>query len=283
MTAAISGRPAAPYLSRYVTEIPQKIQVEQERKAMLYNLASKVCLAAFVAIAASVFSISVGLLVPIHPLFTLGLILSTLPIQLGIQSFGMHSDTCSAKAIEAKEVAKELSRIQNWTGREVESFFKEHKLSLDKLPMDLLRRLQPKDPLRALLPAIANYLYLCGQTKIHLDEHLKNLHNEIKDHALHHRARQIGWHLLEYNAIPTALEAALVLQIISQPTLHLKMEELGICHAKEFDERRFDQLLDGTDEYFVFHEKSRPTLTFAKAHEMVANQNINALRVSLFA
>lgn len=280
MTAAISTRPAAPCLSRYVTEIPKKIQVEQERKAVLYNLASKVCFAALIAIATSTLAISVGLLAPIHPALMLGLVLSTAFLQ---SYFTGHLAEYSMQAIEAKEKAKELERIQNWTGREVQSFFKEHKLSLDKLPMDLLRRLEPKDPLRALLPAIANYIYLCGQTKIHLDEHLKNLHNEIKDHALHHRARQIGWHLLEYNAIPTALEAALVLQIISQPTVHLKLEELGICHAKEFDERRFDQLLDGTDEYFVFHEKSRPTLTFAKAHEMVANQNIDALRVNLFA
>ena len=168
MVTTISTTNLSPQLNRYVTDIPEKIQFEQERKATLYNLASKVCLAAIVALAAGFFAISVGFLAPIHPAFTFGLFLSAIPLQAGTQSFGMHYEMCSAKAVAAKKIAEELSRIQNWTGREVESFFKEHKLSLEKLPMDLLSRLEPNDPLRALLPAIATYMHHCNEMKHHL-------------------------------------------------------------------------------------------------------------------
>lgn len=280
----ISPRPAPPpQLSRYVTEIPQKIAAEQGRKAVLYSLASKVCLVAFIAIVAGVLSISIGLLAPLSPALTFGMILSTLPLQVGFQSYMMRSLECSTTADAADEKANELVRIQHWAKPQIEAFFKEHNLSMEKLPMDLLRRLNPKEPLRALLPAIASYNHLCKTAQKHFQEHEENLYNRLENPTLHYLGRQRGWHILEYQAIPAALQAALVLQIIAEPTIQSNLENLGAFHAKEFDQRRFDQLLDGNDECFVFKDESRAQLTFGAVQQMVSKQDFDGLRLKLFS
>jgi len=135
MTAALSpSSPSPVQLSSYLTEIPQQITVHESRKALLYSLVSKVCLAAFVAIAASVLSISIGLLMPIQPTVTFAMILSTLPLQIGFQSFMMKSLACSERANQAAEKAKELARIGHWKHAEIKAFFKEHKLAIENLP-----------------------------------------------------------------------------------------------------------------------------------------------------
>lgn len=284
MSVQISSRPApSPQLSRYVTEIPQKIAAEQGRKAVLYSLASKVCVVAFIAILAVILSISIGLLPPLSPALTFGMILCTLPLQVGFQSYVLRSIECSTKADIADEKAHEFASIQHWEKPQIEAFFKKHNLSMEKLPMDLLRRLNPKDPLRALLPAIASYNHLCNTARKHFKEHEENLYNRLENPTLHYVARQKGWHILEYQAIPSALQAAFVLQIIANPTIQSNLEDLGACQAKEFDRRRFDQLLDGNDSCFVFKDENRSQLTFGAVQQMVSKQDFDGLRLKLFS
>jgi hypothetical protein len=280
----ISSRPAPPpQLSRYVTEIPQNIAAEQGRKAVLYSLASKVCFVAMIAICAVLLSINMGLLPPLSPALAFGMILSALPIWVGIHSYSMRSLECSTKANIADEKAQEFASIQHWAKPQVEEFFKKHNLSVEKLPMDLLRRLNPKDPLRALLPAIASYNHLCNSARKHFQKHEENLYNRIENPALHYLGRREGWHILEYEAIPEALQAALVLQIIGNPTIQSNLEDLGTCQAKEFDQRRFDQLLDGNDDCFVFKDENRTHLTFGAVQQMVAKRDFDGLRLKLFS
>jgi hypothetical protein len=282
MTVAISHRPLAPLLSHYLTEIPQKVADDQGRRATLYGLASKVCIVALIAIVGGALSISFGLLMPIQPALSLALILSTFPLQLGFQTFMMRSLDCSEKAKQAIDKAVELARIQHWQKPQIVAFLKEHKFSLEKLPLSLLHRVTPKEPLRALLPAIASYNYFSNKTQKQFKEHEENLHNAIEDPTLRYEGRRHGWRVLEFHAIPTALQAALVLQIISCPDLQFKLGDLGRFLAKEFDQRRFDQLLDGTDDFFVFKEKGRAALSFAEAHRMVSKHDIDGLRRKLF-
>jgi hypothetical protein len=282
MAVTISPRSTAPQLSRYVTEMPQIIAVQQERKAALYSLASKVSFIGLIAIWSVILSISIGILLPLHPALTFALVLSTISLPVCFQTFVVRALESSRVAREAQDRADELALIQHWKSPQIEAFFKEHNLSFEKLPMDLLRRLDPKEPLRALLPAIASYNYFCHTSEKHLKEHDENLHNSLENQTLHYEGRRMGWHKLEFEAIPAAFQAALVLQTISQPTLRLKLDDLGTCCMKEFDQRRFDQLLDGTDEYFVFKDQS-PALNFTAAQEMVTKQDIDGLRVKLFS
>ncbi len=275
--SAITSRPTTPQLSRYVTELPQKIAHERSRKAALYSLASKVCLVAFIAIVAVFLAISIGLLSPLSPALTIPLIFSALPLLEG----GLSLD-CSEAARQAIDTAHEFARIRHWTSPQIKAFFEKHHLSLEKLPMDLLRKANPKEPLRALLPAIASYNYLCHKAEKHFKEHENNLYNRTENPILRHHGRLGGWKKLECEAIPAALQAALVLQTISQPTLQLQLADLGACTPKAFDQRRFDQLLEGSDAYFVFKDQARAPLTFTALQELVSKQNYDGLRVKLF-
>lgn len=282
MTLAVSSRPQTTELHRFVTQVPRTIADQESRKASLYNLALKVSLVAIVALAATFIGITFGLITPFHPLLSFGLILSTFLIT-GLQSLMMaRSSDCSDRAIEAAEIAKELDRIRHWQKPQIEAFFKEHTLSLDKLPMDLLRKLDPKEPLRALLPAIATYIRLCKRAQNEYKEHEENLYRVDNDRRLQLEYRKLGWENLEFKALPAALQAAHALQIIAQPTLSLQLTDIGTFKPKEFDERRFDQILDGRDEYFIFKNPKQPPLNFAEAHELVAKQNFDGLRLKLF-
>lgn len=282
MTVAVSSRQQTPQLHRFITQVPQKIADEANRKATLYNLALKVSLVAIVAIAATFIGITFGLITPFHPLVPFVLLLSTVFIA-GFQSLMVaRAADCMDRAIEAEEIAKELDRIKHWQRPQIEAFFNEHNLSLDKLPIDMLRKLDSKEPIRALLPAIATYAMLCKKAQNEYKEHEENLHMVTEDRRLQLRYRQLGWENLEFKALPAALQAAHALQIISQPTLSLQLTDIGVFKPKHFDERRFDQILDGTDEYFIFKNPKRPPLNFAEAHELVAKQNIDGLRLKLF-
>jgi hypothetical protein len=278
----ITPRPTAPQLSRYVTELPQKIAHEQGREATLYSLASKVCLIAFLAIAAVALAISFGALPPLSAAITLPLLLSSFVFIERGQRFMMRSLECSDAAAQAKAKAQELALIRHWTTHEIKAFFEKHHLSLEKLPMDLLRQANPNAPLRALLPAIASYNYLCHKAEQHFKEHENNLYNRTENPILRHHGRLEGWKKLEFEAIPAALQAALVLQTISQPTQQLKLTDLGACTPKEFDQRRFDQLLEGSDAYFMFKDQARAPLTFTALQEIVSKQNYDGLRIKLF-
>jgi hypothetical protein len=282
MSIVVASRPSPPQLSRYVTEIPQKIAEEQGRKAALYSLAWKVCFAACLAIAAAVLAISVGVLPPLPLTLALPMLLSALIFAEGAKRFVTRSLECSDAALKARAKAEELDLIRHWTTPQVKAFFEKHHLSLEKLPMDLLIKASPKAPLRALMPAIASYNYLCRKAERRFKEHENNLHNKTDDPTLRHAGRRIGWQILEFKAIPAALRAALVLQTISQPALQLKLADLGACIKKDFDQRRFDQLLEGSDEYFVFKDEARAPLTFTALQEMVSKQNFDGLRALLF-
>ena len=194
----------------------------------------------------------------------------------------MRSLECSDAAAQAKAKAHEFAHIRHWTSPQIKAFFEKHHLSLEKLPMDLLRKANPKEPLRALMPAIASYNYLCHKAEKHFKEHENNLYNRMENPILRHHGRLLGWKKLEFEAIPAALQAALVLQTISQPTQQLKLTDLGACTPKEFDQRRFDQLLEASDAYFVFKDEARAPLTFTALQEIVSKQNYDGLRVKLF-
>jgi hypothetical protein len=76
-------------------------------------------------------------------------------------------------------------------------------------------------------------------------------------------AKRIGWQILEREMLPYALNAALMLQIISQPTLQLKLSDIGQYQAKSLEGRLATREFDHDDNYFVFNEPNRAPLALA--------------------
>jgi|GEM_PF-1866176 len=269
-------------LNPLITENPHQTALEQGRRATLYSLAGKVSLTAFLAIAAAVLTISFGIVAPLPSLMMLGLVASTIPLQVGFQTCLFRSMACSNAAKEAANKAKFLDRIQNWSEPQIAAFFKEHKLRMQGLPVGLLRKIDPKEPLRALLPAIAAYEYHLDKAKQFYDIHLENLYNESPDPALRLKGRQFGWRTLEFSALPSAFKAALALQTAAIPTLQSRLSDMGDFRPKDFDERRFDQLLGGSDEFFIFKDEGKAPLLFAELQEALSRFDIDEIRLKLF-
>ncbi|HSX37266.1 MAG TPA: hypothetical protein VLE95_00360 [Chlamydiales bacterium] len=275
-----------PSLNSYITDVPKIIEREQKNKAMLYNVAAKICLVAFLAIGIAAIAISLSLAIPISPLTLSFLCLSTIPLQFSFQIFMARAISCRSNANIAEKKGEKLVEIQSWSSSDIKTFFKSHQLSLKHLPFPLLAKINPEDPLQALLPAIAAYEYFVDQTDSFCKQSIENLNNTVKHSILKLEGRRKGWQILENQALPSALQAAFCLQVISHPTLQMQLNDIGTFCIKKFDERVFDQLLEDNDEYFIFQDK-RPALTlkdlgiFSKELRISLN-DVDILRAKLF-
>lgn len=282
MTVAAPQASSLISLHRAVMEMPQNIANKYIQQASLYNLASKVCLVAFLAIVGLGIAMYVGICSFLPPAALLPMVLGTFPLQYGFQKLWMYSVDYRLLAKEELGKVVEFTKIQHWKQPEIQSFLKEHKLSLDPLSLQLLNQIDPKEPYRALLPAIARYNYWDMMAKQHLKHHLENLHNTHEDPSVRLQGRIIGWDILEKQALPAALQAAFILQIIAQPNVQIQLNDLGTYRMKSFHERSFDWMLDRTDDFFVFKDPSHASLGLQELETLLAASNLDALRLKLF-
>ena len=196
----------------------------------------------------------------------------------------MRSIDCKSRAIEEQGKAEEFTKIQNWGPSEIEAFLKGHNISLSSLPLASLERINAKEPLKALLPAIARYFYWRNQAQTHLNTHLTNLYNTAEDPDFRFHGQKMGWRILENQALPAVLQAAFILQIISQPTLQIELDQMGVCQIKSFAKRSMGWMLDGTnaDNYFLFHDPARKPLVLQELQSMLGKLDIDQVRQKLF-
>lgn len=279
---ALSNPVSQPPLSRYVTELPRVKSDELMSKARWNSVAAKICTVAFLAIAAVAIAISVGIAIPMPAAVLIALVIGTIPLQFANTRFRANSSQYIVLAAEERGKANELEKIQNWKGQDIKSFLDQHRILESSLPMDALRKADSQEPLRALLPAIARYLYWQQQTETQFLRYQANLHNKTEIESFRNAGRVRAWSILEQQVVPAALQAAFMLQIIAQPTLQLEWESLGTCKMKAFDQRMFDQLLDHTDEYFIFQEPNRPRLNFEELYALIHPLQVDAIRLKLF-
>ncbi len=238
-------------------------------------------MAALIAIAAVAISISAGIQIPsLPPALLIALVIGTVPLQFASAHFVANSAKYEVLAAAERGKANELEKIQNWTGQEIKTFLKEHRISESALPMDALRKIDSKEALRALLPAIAQYRYWQQQTETQFVRYLANLHN--KSESLRMVGRSQAWFILEERVVPAALQAAFMLQIIAQPMLKTEWENLGECRIKSFEQRAFERWLDNADDYFIFQEPNRRELTLEEIYALIDPLKIDDLRLKLF-
>jgi len=278
----LSNQVSHPPLSRYVIEKPREKSDALMSKSRWHAVAAKVCMAAFLAIAAVAISISIGIAIPMPAALLIALVIGTVPLQIANTHFRASSAAYEVLAAAERGKANELEKIQNWTCQDIKSFLKEHRILESSLPMGDLKKIDSKEPLRALLPAIARYRYWQQQTETQFLRYQANLHNKSEVESLRTAGRIRAWSILEDQVVPAALQAALMLQIIAQPTLQVAWENLGECKMKSFDQRMFDRWLDRSDEYFVFQEPNRPRLNLEELCALIDPLKIDDLRLKLF-
>lgn len=292
-------------LHRYVTEAPQKNFFNLKCKAITLKALEIICLVAFVSIMATVFSIyfSGTVLTGTPALFMAGLIIATPFLSMGALKFLVLSSQISNQAGEEGKVALYLKKLldEGWDKdpKKIQQFFTDQNIDISQLPLEALKQVNAQNPLNALLPLIARFQFLRDLSDeaensyknepIAIEEGFRK--NETKNQRpippenkrdLRLKGRNLAYTTHEALAIPKALEAAVVLQILQRPTLAgLQLSQLGELRAKTFDERFFDRIYTPiNDDYLVFHPKyNRAALTLS---EIERDLSPNVLRQKLF-
>lgn len=274
-------------LNHRLYEAPSKVAAKERCKALAIKTLAIITITAILAISAAVLFISVGIGATsgLLPFIMVGLALATMPLSIASTSlWAKYKNRAEIASIE-KGVAEELEQISGWKTPQVEQFFTEHGLDVNQLPMASLRVLNQAEPLCALLPLIARYNFCQKQSEKYRKISDEALIKQYVSPEVAYKARLEGWAFLEAVAIPRALEAALMLQIISQPALELKLSDLGRCDPKNFERRMFERIYDQADPFFLFNPPAHPPLaprepiTFA---ELVASLNPDVIRPKLF-
>ena len=268
-------------LSPYIIEPPKATSDTLHNQASWSHTAAKVCTVAFLAIGAAAFAISLGITLPIPSALLIPCAISAIPLQLASAYLYKRSSDCTRLAKIAEDQEACIEQIKHWTSQDVRNFLKSHQILESELPIEELAKVRPDDPLCALLPAIAKYHYWQGQTKAFLLRYKANIQNTAQDPALKTIGRSQAWSILENKAMPAALQAAFMLQIIRQPGIQMQWEQFGRCQPKTFEQRVFDRWLDRSDDYFIFNQPDRPSITLKELCGLLKPLNIDAIHQKL--
>jgi len=281
---------AAVQLNSYITEVPEKNAKQLRSKALALNVLAIITIVAIVAIVGAVLAVSLGIgaMTGTMPFILVGLALTTPFLSMGTSKLRAMASTYSEKGAIEQGVADELKKITHWRTPEIEAFLREKGIDPNQLPIDALRLVSPQEPLRALLPLIARFNY--NNSKAHASEvkAQEGFVDTNPDPVVHLNARRLAWVRLESDALPNALKAALLLQIISQPhLLYRNVEDLGQYDVKHFDQRFFGQQLDQEDTYLKFNDAQREPIRLGEivqiqGRAVQVNMDPQALRQKLF-
>lgn len=238
-----------------------------ERQAFTWNVISKITVVAIAAISFTVLILSFTLGQASQgaaPFILVGLIFSTPFLAHAASKSQAWGKEIEKEAETARLVAQQYKFIKNLTDDQIHGYLFQFGI------------LVPADtPPRLLLPLIARFQVrvkeaqdskqaadrmLAAEIFNQRDQKLKE--NEIRHLRL--SSRLMGWQKLERESVPAALEAALILQILSQPHSQLKLSQIGSLRPKQFEERQLDRQYGGDDTYFVFKGGLRPPLTLAE-------------------
>lgn len=248
------------------------------KRAHVYDVAEKVCWAAFAAIVGTVLTVAY-LGVPLTgylPAAMFGLFLLSLPAGHYANVFHTRSIDCVKKANLEEAVHLKYQEISGWDAREIQAFFSAHRLAQ-----------KPENTGVSPLPLIARFqvLHLRAQTAEQEAQRrlaLRELEpswgarlTESQKEALLWQTYQSAYRQHEGEAIPLALEAALVLHKIENPQYNLRLEQIGTMKIKPKDWRSF-----GRGDYFVFPPDARRDPI--QISDIELNMSPSALRLRLF-
>jgi hypothetical protein len=274
-------------LNHYLHEVPKNTASRLRCKALALNTLEKISWIAFVAIMATIFTLSyAGMsLTGSLPMILVGMALFSPLLGIGAAQFNACRVRYMRRAEIEEGVAAELSAIAGWGTREIEGFFREHNLRLDRVPLNVLRQKNSAEPLRALLPLIARFRFL-HRLEVDAEMASRNLltqrgngAEDEQQRVIRLAIRQFAYKKHELEAIPRGLDAAILLQLIENPNMELSVGDIGTFRAKGKDERQFDRD-EGHDEYFVFHSNlNRRPITL---REIDADMAPRTLRLKLF-
>ena len=265
--------PLHPQLHPWAVANPIRDAAALDRRSFAWDLLSKITFVAIAAICAAVLAVSVifGSATGTLPFVLLGLVFVTPVLSIAASKLQGWAKAIAMTGEAERAVAEQFKRIKNWQEPQIREFLERHAVT------PLLQI-----PPRALLPLIARFETLRIQAdaaKLKSDEMMQaaDIPKPDREHRIINRS--IGWQILEGEAVPAALDAALILQILSQPTLQIRISDLGSLKQKSLEERLADRQYGPDDDFLVFHETERSPLTL---REIAVDLSPQALRAKLF-
>lgn len=277
-------------------EVLAKNIASTKLKGIALGVLEKICYVALVALVSFVFATSYNLiaLTEMTTALVAGLILSSPILVIAAVKLAVFSRQYSLLAEIESRVALKLRSIQDYDLTQIRNFCETHQLNVDQIPWSALRQIRPTNPEKLLLPMIARFEAL-RDSAIHIQsvysQEIENLERSFlaqeqggrvpipnaRKQTFRYNLQEALWKTLEEEAIPYALNAAVLLRLIQNPTirgidadpLSLNIPGVGYCTPRSYAERMFGKTKQAyNDDYFVFHQnQNREALTHKTLQE----------------
>lgn len=275
-------RSVQPVQNRYnpiYTENTEKVASNLKWKTLGYNVLEKITVIALIAIMGTVFAISFGVGAGIAGLSTTVFVavLSTPFLSMGLSRLHAKTAALSLQRDMVMRIANKIREISRFTDEQIFDRLENIGIQRDQLPLQMLSQINSQSPVRALIPLLARYEILeaertSAQQKV--SEGLTFILEAQSDNgrAIALEARRSGWRRLENHEIPASMTAALMLQIMLNPTTQVtSLKSLGSFSSKDFDERIWDRQFANNDDYFAFKAQQTLPLQFGEVCESREN------------
>ncbi len=271
-------------------QLPSQLEARNARWSKVMNIASKVAMAALAAIAlatTSIFLFGITLTGP-APLLFIGSVLST-PLWM------FASAKCADESAKAAKLAKQergvTEALEEFQQLSVEQFSSIcSKLSIDPT----ISHYSPEQ--FAVLIARLAFWNKTGQTM--LEKANRHIYADTPESELgfdaskmtpgqatylRYTIREIGYSILEDDALPAMLQTALIRQLLDNPSSASSLAAVGTTTPKPLAIRITELFHDNNDIYMTFHDTSRPPLTRHEIIHLFNTGGASALQQRIFA
>lgn len=260
----------------YYAENPNLVASSLKRKALVYDILSKITTVAMIAILGGVFAVSFGFgaAIPSLSFLIFGGVLLLPPLalfQTSLHQKSLELDFDKAMAIRVAEVYNDFrgKSVEELRDRLVQSG-----IPIEQLPMQTLQQMDGEQPLKALLPLFAHFtawdeLRQFIHQYVENDFNFKPTTSSAENSLLVLQARRHGWARLEREELLASMNAATIQKAMLDPTFMLttingKIEDQPIAqlHMKHPDQRFLDRVFDKEDLFLSFSDSQRVPLNF---------------------
>ena len=253
---AISVTESQKQVTHFLRESPSFVAQQLNRRALLWDIAAKVTLAALFIITSAVVIMSVlgtaifsnGFLA-----LTVGLAIATPLLFHFERKFANRSLEMRYDARVEIGVSEHLRQVRTWKANDISSFFRKHQIS-DKTKEDML-------------PLIARFNFWEHTANIAMTEAGSYLDTALPGNKLvnqskevQHLAHQYGWKILVEAALPAKLQSALILRLLRNPYQEINLSQIGHYKSPTAEQQLNEIELDSQDRFFEF-SSNRPPLT----------------------
>jgi hypothetical protein len=266
----------------------------EEVKGVLYRIVGIISYVAFFILFGSMCAVYLGLLA-LPTWVAIALPFAALLTLRGRTLFN-RGIAASAKATFLEKIKHEMNLISGWTRTEIVRYFGNRALSIEQVEnnapvMEALRQIEREEPLRALIPLVAESL-VKEQEEASLLAQIQALGPEPTDHAT-----TIETFRLAQNIAWNAVSSAITLQMLQQPMRNLGIYRINSTQVQileeidgqnilighcSFDPARYQDENEGVDYprnfYFPRDRHERPVLD----EETLTQLDVSEVRERIF-